>query len=377
MRPRRVGAIGVKEMLQVWRDPRSLMLALLMPVMQMLLLGYGVNLDIAHVPTCTYDEQGSQLSQSLLKNFQASRYFDLVASLSSQQQIRAAMNRGVCELAIVVPADFSRQIAEFHHASVQAIVDATDNNTATIATAYADAVVQNFSNKVQLKFDALQGDTVIPQPIAVQSRVWFNEGLVSRDFIIPGVIALVLALVGAQLTSLTIAREWERGTMELLLSTPVTPMEMMIGKLLPYFVIGLVDSGICLACALLLFHVPFRGAFIKLFVITALFLVVVLNIGYLLSVLIRNQLGASQIAMLVTIMPISLLSGYTFPIDQMPAAIRVITYVIYARYFVTILKSVFLKGSGIAALWGPISALIIYDVLVVLIASRAFRKRIA
>ncbi len=377
MRPRRVGAIGVKEMLQVWRDPRSLMLALLMPVMQMLLLGYGVNLDIAHVPTCTYDEQGSQLSQSLLKNFQASRYFDLVASLSSQQQIRAAMNRGVCELAIVVPADFSRQIAEFHHASVQAIVDATDNNTATIATAYADAVVQNFSNKVQLKFDALQGDTVIPQPIAVQSRVWFNEGLVSRDFIIPGVIALVLALVGAQLTSLTIAREWERGTMELLLSTPVTPMEMMIGKLLPYFVIGLVDSGICLACALLLFHVPFRGAFITLFVITALFLVVVLNIGYLLSVLIRNQLGASQIAMLVTIMPISLLSGYTFPIDQMPAAIRVITYVIYARYFVTILKSVFLKGSGIAALWGPISALIIYDVLVVLIASRAFRKRIA
>ena len=377
MRLRRVGAIGVKEMLQVWRDPRSLMLALLMPVMQMLLLGYGVNLDIAHVPTCTYDEQGSRLSQSLLKNFQASRYFDLVASLSSQQQIRAAMNSGVCELAIVVPADFSRQIAEFHHASVQAIVDATDNNTATISTAYADAVVQNFSNKVQLKFDALQGDTVIPQPIAVQSRVWFNEGLVSRDFIIPGVIALVLALVGAQLTSLTIAREWERGTMELLLSTPVTPMEMMIGKLLPYFAIGLVDSGICLAFALLLFHVPFRGAFITLFVTTALFLVVVLNIGYLLSVLIRNQLGASQIAMLVTIMPISLLSGYTFPIDQMPAAIRVITYVIYARYFVTILKSVFLKGSGIAALWGPISALMIYDVLVVLIASRAFRKRIA
>ncbi len=377
MRIRRVSAIALKELLQVWRDPRSLMLALLMPVMQMLLLGYGVNLDISHVPTCTYDEEGSQLSQALIARFQASRYFDLVAGLDSQRQIRHAMDGGLCKLVIVIPAGFSRQISEFHHASVQAIVDATDDNTATIATAYASAVVQGFSNEVQMRYEALRGGTVVAQPLAVQSRVWFNEDLDSRDFIIPGVVALVLALVGAQLTSLTIEREWERGTMELLLSTPVTPLEMMIGKLLPYFVIGLVDAGICLAFALLLFHVPFRGAFATLLLTTSLFLVVVLNIGYLLSVLIRNQLGASQIAMFVTIMPISLLSGYTFPIDQMPAAIRAVTYVIYARYFVTILKAVFLKGSGIGALWGPVSALILYDILVVWIAGRAFRKRIA
>ena len=377
MKMRRVSAIALKELLQVWRDPRSLMLALLMPAMQMLLLGYGVNLDIAHVPTCTYDEEGSQLSQSLLKRFQASRYFDLVASLASERQIVPAMDSGRCKLAIVIPADFSREISEAHKASVQAIVDATDDNTASIATAYARAVVQGFSNHVALELAARQGATVVPQPIAVQSRVWFNEGLESRNFIIPGVVALVLALVGAQLSSLTIAREWERGTMELLLSTPVTPMEMMIGKLLPYFVIGLTDAGICLALALLLFDVPFRGTFATLFLTTSLFLVVVLNIGYLLSVLIRNQLGASQIAMLVTIMPISLLSGYAFPIDQMPAAIRAVTYVIYARYFVTILKAVFLKGSGIAALWAPILALIVYDVLIVWMAARAFRKRIA
>ena len=377
MRARRVAAIAVKELLQVWRDPRSLMLALLMPVMQMLLLGFGVNLDIAHVPTCTYDEEGSQLSQSLLKRFQASRYFDLVASLGSERQIAPAMDSGRCKLAIVIPADFSRQISEAHRASVQAIVDATDDNTATIATGYARAVVQGFSRDINLKLANRRGATVLPQPIAVQSRVWFNEDLESRNFIIPGVVALVLALVGAQLSSLTIAREWERGTMELLLSTPVTPMELMIGKLLPYFVIGLADAGICLAFALLVFGVPFRGTFATLFLTTSLFLVVVLNIGYLLSVLIRNQLGASQIAMFVTIMPISLLSGYAFPIDQMPAAIRAVTYLIYARYFVTILKSVFLKGSGMAALWAPILALILYDVLIVWIAARAFRKRIA
>ncbi len=377
MNIRRANAIALKELLQVWRDPRSLMLALLMPVMQMLLLGYGVNLDIAHVPTCTYDEDGSQLSQSLLARFRASRYFAVLASLDSQRQIRHAMDSGLCKLAIVIPVDFSRRIAQDHHATVQAIVDATDDNTATIATAYASAVVQGFSSDIQLEYDRLGGQTRLTPPVAVQSRVWFNENLDSRDFIIPGVVALVLALVGAQLTSLTVAREWERGTMELLLSTPVTPMEMMVGKLLPYFAIGLVDAAICLVFALLLFNVPFRGTFVTLFFTTSLFLVVVLNIGYLLSVLIRNQLGASQIAMLVTIMPISLLSGYAFPIDQMPAAIRAVTYVIYARYFVTILKSVFLKGSGITALWDPILALVLYDILVVWIASRAFRKRIA
>ncbi len=377
MKLRRITAIALKELLQVWRDPRSLSLALLMPVIQMLLMGYGVNLDISHVPTCTYDEEGSQLSQSLLKRFQASRYFDLVASLTRQGQIRQAMDSGLCKLVIVIPADFSRSIAAGHSASVQAIVDATDDNTATIASGYANAVVQGFSSDLEGHANARRGGTAAPPPIAVQSRVWFNEDLDSRDFIIPGVVALVLALVGAQLTSLTIAREWERGTMELLLSTPVTPLEMMIGKLLPYFMIGLVDAAICLVFALLLFHVPFRGTFATLFLTTSLFLVVVLNMGYLFSVLIRNQLGASQIALLVTIMPISLLSGFAFPIDQMPAAIRGVTYLIYARYFVTILKAVFLKGSGITALWAPVSGLLLYDVLVVWIASRAFRKRIA
>lgn len=217
---------------------------------------------------------------------------------------------------------------------------------------------------------------MLPQPVAEQSRVWFNEDLQSRNFIIPGVVALVLALVGAQLTSLTIAREWERGTMELLLSTPATPMELMIGKLAPYFLIGLLDAAICLTFAVGWFDVPFRGAFITLFVTTSLFLVVVLSMGYLVSASIRSQIGASQIALFLTVMPISLLSGYAFPIDQMPAPIRAITYVIYARYYVTILKSIFLKGSGFLALWVQVSALIIYAILLALLAARAFRKRL-
>jgi ABC-2 type transport system permease protein len=373
---RRVSAIAIKEVLQVWRDPRSLMMALLVPVMQMLLLGYGVNLDIANIPTCTYDQEGSPESVDLLKHFQASRYFNLVASLDSERQIASAIDDGQCRIAIVVPADFSRQIAMTRHASVQAIVDATDDNTATMAAAYARAVVQGFSNDVQASLALQLGERAMPAPIAEQSRVWFNEDLESRNFIIPGVVALVLALVGAQLTSLTIAREWERGTMELLLSTPVTPMELMIGKLLPYFAIGLIDAAICLAFALYLFDVPFRGAFSTLFFTTSLFLIVVLGIGYLLSVSIRSQMGASQMAMFVTIMPISLLSGYAFPIDQMPAAIRTLTYVVHARYYVTILKAIFLKGSSATALGAPITALVVYAAAIAVLAARAFRRQL-
>ncbi|HUB90362.1 MAG TPA: ABC transporter permease [Dyella sp.] len=377
MKLRRIRALAVKELLQVMRDPRSLMLALAMPIMQLFLLGYGVNLDISHVPVCVYDQEGSQFSQSLFKHVQASPYFRIVRDLHNDREIRQVMDDGTCRMALVVPADFSRQIMLERHASVQAIVDATDDNTATLATAYADAVVAGFSSDVQLNLvERTTGMPLLPAPVAEQSRVWFNEDLESRNFIIPGVVALVLALVGAQLTSLTIAREWERGTMELLISTPVTPMELLFGKLLPYFFIGMVDALICLVVAVFWFGVPFRGELSALLFTTSLFLVVVLSVGYFVSVAIPNQIGASQIALFLTIMPISLLSGYAFPIDQMPAAIRLITYGIYARYYVTILKSLFLKGSSLYELWLPVLALTGYAVAMAWLAARAFHKRI-
>jgi len=377
MRLRRIRALAVKELRQVMRDPRSLMLALAMPVMQLFLLGYGVNLDIAHVPVCVYDQEGSQFSQGLLKRVQASPYFRIVRNLHGMREIAPAMDDGSCRLALVVPADFSRQVVLQRPAAVQAVVDATDDNTATLATAYAKAVVAGFSHDVQLNLlERTNGMPLMIPPVVQQSRVWFNEALASRNFIIPGVVALVLALVGAQLTSLTIAREWERGTMELLISTPVTPMELLLGKLAPYFAIGLVDAAICLVAAVYWFDVPFRGQLTVLLLTTSLFLTVVLSVGYFVSVSIPNQVGASQIALFLTIMPISLLSGYAFPIDQMPAPIRLVTYAIYARYYVTILKSLFLKGSGLLELWLPVLALAGYAAVMALLAARAFRKRI-
>jgi len=232
-----------------------------------------------------------------------------------------------------------------------------------------------YSSDVQLETVQRKGGTIQTlAPVDVQARVWFNEDLVSRDFIVPGIVALVMAIVGAQLTSLTIAREWERGTMELLVSTPIRPMELMLGKLLPYFVIGMVDAAFCLALAVFWFEVPFRGTLATLVFTTMLFLTVVLCIGYYVSVSIRSQVGASQIALILTMLPTTLLSGFAFPIDQMPPVVQGVTFLVSGRYYVTILKAIFLKGAPLAELAVPILWLTAYAAVMVLLAARAFRK---
>jgi ABC-2 type transport system permease protein len=374
MNLRRVRAIARKEMIQVWRDPRSLMIVLLMPLMQMALLGYGVNLDIKHVPICVLDREGSQESQSLMKAFQASPYFQIVEADRDYEAVKRAIDGGRCKMAVVVPPDFSQDLAATNSASVQTILDATDDNTANIARGYAQAVVETFSNDVQTQRLQSMGQQQPNPPAVAEYRVWFNEDLESRDFVIPGIVAMVLALVGAQLTSLTISREWERGTMEVLVSTPVTRMELMAGKILPYFFIGMLDAALCLTIAVFWFEAPFRGAVLTLFVTTSLFLVVVLGVGYFISASIRSQVGASQIALLVTMLPTTLLSGFAFPIDQMPPPVQAVTYLVHSRYYVTILKAIFLKGSGLSDLVWPIAALAVYALVVGVLASRAFRK---
>jgi len=374
MNLRRVRAIAKKEIIQVWRDPRSLMVVLLMPLMQMALLGYGVNLDIKHVPICVFDREGSQLSQTLMKAFQSSIYFSIVETERDYDAVKRAIDGGRCKMAVVIPPDFSQDLAATNSASVQAILDATDDNTANIALGYAQAVVASYSGNVQLERTQSLGQPPPTIPAVAQYRVWFNEDLVSRDFVIPGVVAMVLALVGAQLTSLTISREWERGTMEVLVSTPVTRMELMTGKILPYFFIGLLDAALCLIIAVFWFETPFRGAVTTLFLTTALFLIVVLGLGYFISASIRSQIGASQIALLVTLLPTTLLSGFSFPIEQLPPAIQALTYLVPARYYYSILKAVFLKGSDLADIAAPIALLALYATIIGLLAARAFRK---
>ena len=377
MKMRRVVAIAHKEALQIWRDPRSLAIALFLPFMQMALLGYGVSLDVRHVPLCVFDQERSQLSRELVNRFTASGWFDTVHLVDSDNAVRKAIDSNVCRAVVIIPVDFSRVLNVTGQASVQAIFDGTDANTTNIATGYVNGIVAQASADFKRRWAAARGlgQTKVDQ-VDLRSRAWFNEGLDSRNFIIPGVVAIIMASVGAQLTSLTISREWERGTMEQLISTPVTAMEVMLGKLVPYFAIALADAIFCLLVAVYWFEVPFRGSLATLAVTTALFAVVVLGIGYLLSVRIRSQLGASQVALILTLLPTTMLSGYTFPIDQMPAAVQAVTFLVYARYYVSILRDVFLKGSPIEDLAAPVLALVIFTAAIGYLAATAFRKRL-
>jgi drug efflux transport system permease protein len=374
---KRLIAIARKESIQITRDSRSLMIVLVMPVVLIILFGYGVSLDLKHLPVYVYDREGSQQSQDLAKRFQASEYFHVVRAVNSYPELIRAIDSGDAKMAIVIPWDFSQRIRNGGAVPIQAVVDATDDNTANVLIGYAQAVVQNYSQSVLTNWSQRLGAGAPQPPISIEARTWFNEDLESRAFILPGVLALVMAVIGAFLTSLTIAREWERGTMEQLVSTPVTALEIMIGKLAPYFVMGMVAAIICSAFAILWFQVPFRGGYLTLLGSTALFLVAVLSIGFFVSVVAKNQLAASQIALMIAFLPSFLLSGFLFSIEQMPKPIQVFTRIVPARYYTTILKNIFLKGTPAAMLYGELIPLAIFSVVLALVATRAFHKRLA
>jgi len=377
MRWNRLVAMARKESLQILRDPRSLIIVVTMPLLLMMLYDYGINLDYKNIPVYVLDREGSQQSQDLLKRFDASEYFQVVRVARDYPELAEALDAGRCQVAIVIPHDFSRRLATGRPAAVQALVDATDDNGANLVMGYSEAVVAGFAQDVQLKWVGQRGLTGSRLPIVVDARTWFNEELESKAFITPGVIAIVMAVIGAFLTSLTIAREWERGTMEQLVSTPVTRLEIMIGKLAPYFVIGLFDTAICTSIAIWWFDVPFRGHWSTLFLSSALFLLSVLGLGYFISVAMKSQLAASQAALVATFLPAFLLSGFLFAIEQMPVPIQLVSRVTPARYYVSILKNVFLKGTPVALLTEHLVALVIFTVIIMALATRAFRKRLA
>jgi ABC-2 type transport system permease protein len=372
----RIIAMTRKEILQIRRDPRSLLIILVIPLIQLFIFGYAVNLDVKHVPLCIYDRDGTQTSQDLLKHFQATNYFNIVRISDSYPDIVRNIDHGVCSVAIVVPPQFAENLHSSGQASVQAILDASDSNTASIGMGYAQAIVQSYSSEIQVSWQEARGLGASAPNVTFEPRTWFNEDLQSMANLVPGVVALVMAVVGAFLTSLTIAREWERGTMEQLISTPVGKLEIQIGKLLPYFVIGIMDTAICAGTAVWWFGVPFRGSWVVLFGCSMLFLVVVLSLGYLISVTAKSQLGACQMALLVTFLPTYLLSGFIFPIDQMPVVVQWITRILPARYYVSILRNVFLKGTEVRLLVGDISALAAIAVVLVVFATRSFQKRL-
>ncbi len=376
MSPRRLLAIARKETVQIFRDARSLIIVVLMPAVLVLLFGYGVSLDLKGLPVYVLDQDGSQQSQDLLKHFQTSEYFHVARVVTGYPELTRALDDGHAKMGIVIPWDFSQRLTDGRPVQVAALVDASDDNTANVLIGYAQAVVQSYSAQVQVDWLGQHGLQIPPAAVSVETRTWYNEDLESSAFIIPGVLALVMSVIGAFLTSLTIAREWERGTMEQLISTPVTAMEIMLGKLAPYFVLGMIDTVISALIAIYWFHVPFRGSWVTLMAASAMFLIVVLAMGFLISVLAKNQFAASQIALLITFLPAFLLSGFLFSIEQMPVPLQWLTRILPARYYVSVLKKIFLKGTPAPLLYADLIPLAIFAFVLALVATRSFHKRL-
>jgi ABC-2 type transport system permease protein len=371
----RVKAIARKEFVQIWRDPRSLTLGLAIPAILIVLFGYALSLDIDNVPTVVWNQDGSKTSIDFLLNFKNSRYFSINAYYDNYRDIERAINFGDAMIGIIVPRDFSRYMLSNQEAPVQLILDGSDSNTATIALGYAKTVVYNYN--FQVISQALRKVNAPPLSIVdLRQRVWFNPDFESKNFIVPGLIAIIMMIIGALLTSLTIAREWERGTMEQLISTPVRSSELIIGKFIPYFVIGIFDLFMAVFMGRFVFDVPLRGNLFLLFILSSFFLSGALGIGIYISTAAKNQLMASQMALLTTFLPTFLLSGFTYEIFNMPKWVQAITCFIPARYFITILRGIYLKGVGIDDLWLETLCLIIFTWVATGAAIRKFKKKI-
>ncbi len=376
MNPLRVKAIFKKEFIQIWRDPRSLGLALVIPVILIVLFGYGLSLDIQNIPMAVWDRDNSRLSVDFLLNFKNSAYFKIVGYYDNYGDIQRRIDRGDVMMGMIIDKDFSRNLLSNKPAQAQLLLDGSDSNTAQIALGYANAVVAKYNTNILVNAAIKAGNVVNAAPIDLKPRVWFNQDFQSKYFIVPGLIAIIMMIIAALLTSLTIAREWERGTMEQLISTPVRAGELIFGKFGPYFVIGMFDLLIAVLMGRFLFGVPMRGNVFLLFGLSALFLTGALALGIFISVVAKNQLMASQMAILTSFLPTFLLSGFTYEIFNMPPFVQALTYLIPARYFIIILRGIYLKNVGLEALWRPALLLFIFVVLSVSIAVKKFKKKI-
>ncbi|GAB4387665.1 MAG: ABC transporter permease [Thermodesulfovibrionales bacterium] len=366
----RVRAIAVKEGRQILRDPFSLAMAFFLPAFLLFIFGYAITLDVDNLTTVVRDLDRSAASRELVAGFRESGYFTIVADVLDEEEIDRHLDSGKARVAVSIPEDFSEDLRRGRPPTLQVIVDGSDSNTATIALGYVEAATRRFALRAA-------GGAAREPLIDVRGRSWYNPELESRNYIIPGLIAVIMAVIAAVLTSLTVAREWERGTMEQLISTPVRKAELIAGKLIPYFVIGFADMVLSVLMGTLLFGVPLRGSPFLLMALSSVFLFGGLSLGILISIVARNQLVASQVAMVATFLPAFLLSGFLFAISNMPKAIQLLTYLIPARYFVAMLKSVFLKGGTLRLLALETLLLAAFGAAVFALANRKFKKKVA
>lgn len=374
---KRTIAIFLKEFIHIKRDARSLAIALLAPVVLLILYGYAVTFDIKKIDLGVVDYDRTFLSRQLVKKFLASSYFELFEKAygDMEENIKALRVNRVKTI-LVIPENFSTDLKKAKEAKVQFIVDGSDANTANIAIGYAKIIIATYSRNIILERVTEKGINPknIPQVEPVP-RILYNPELKSTNFIVPGLIAILMMLIAATLTSLTVVRERERGTFEQLISTPAKPLELMIGKLFPYVFIGCIDVAIVAIAGLLWFKVPFKGDVFTFIFFTLLFIFCAMGQGLFMSSVVKNQTVAVIATVFSTVLPSVLLSGFVFPIDSMPLIIRILTYIVPAKYFLTALRSIFLKeGTGIHILYPEALFLLIFGIIFLLLAAKRFKK---
>ena len=366
----RVWSLVKKESRQVMRDPSSVAMGIVLPVVLILLFGYGLSLDVTNVPVAVVLEDPSPAATELASSFDLSPYFDAQFMTSMNRAAQLMMARKVDAIVRLRP-DFGRRLA-VGDAEVQVLVHGIDANHARIIQSYAQGAINQWAAR-----RSAEGKVMVMGPVTVENRLWFNEANESRYFLVPGLIVLIMTLSGAFLTSLVVAREWERGTLEALFVTPVRPDEILLGKTIPYFVLGMIGLALCLLAAKFLFQVPFRGSVLVLISVSMLYLLVALAIGLLISSVFKSQFVASQIALLVTFLPALMLSGFLFDLRSMPALVRVVSYILPARYYVTLLQTVFLAGDIWSVILPNAAVLAGMAVLFFVLTRRVTRKALA
>ena len=376
MNLRRLAAVARKESIHVIRDWRSLTLALAIPLILILLYGYALTLDLRNVPTIVWDQSRSSESRDLISLYQGSPYFSLVGETDCYREVQLAIDRGRAMVALIIPGDFADKVRAGRHVTIQVIVDGSDANTSRLAGGYATAIGAIYSRNVASERNTREGRNTLSPPVELIQRAWYNPGLRSQNVLIPGIIALVMIVVAAMLTSVTVAREWETGTMEQLISTPLRGLELVAGKVIPYFIIGISDVALAVAMGKWIFDVPVVGNAGLLFASASIFLIGALFFGLTLSIVMKNQTLANQTAIMAGFLPTLLLSGFVFAIENMPVPLQFLTYIVPARYFIAILRGVYLKGIGLEILWSDTLFLIIYAVLMILLANWKFRFKL-